>query len=100
MYLFQLTLTYKENPALAGFMRKVADYIVNPLIGLMFAIALVVFLYGVFEYFVRTTDPKARETGSQHILWGLLGMVIMFGVYGIIRVVISTFGIDTPAGLL
>ena len=83
----------KENPAITKIIGKIADYIVNPAIELAFAIAVVFFLYGVFEYFVKSNDPTARATGSQHILWGLIGMVIMFGVYGIINIIKGTIGV-------
>ncbi|MCR4334230.1 MAG: hypothetical protein NUV47_00670 [Patescibacteria group bacterium] len=83
----------KENPAITQVLTKIADYIVNPAIGLMFALALIFFLYGVFEYFVKSNDPTARVTGSQHILWGLVGMVIMFGAYGIINIIKGTIGV-------
>ncbi len=83
----------KENPAITQVMGRIADYIVNPAIELAFAIAVVLFLYGVFEYFVKSNDPTARATGGQHILWGLIGMVIMFGVYGIINIIKGTIGV-------
>lgn len=93
-------MTYKENPAITSILGKIGDVIINPLIELLFGVALLIFLYGVFEYFIKSGEAEARKTGGQHILWGLIGMLIMFGVYGIIRIITGTFGIEVPGGLL
>lgn len=75
---------------------KVNEVILNPLITLAFAVALVYFLYGVFQFIKDADDSDAREQGKQHILWGLVGMFIMISVFGIIRIVLNTFGISLP----
>lgn len=91
---------YKENPELAKIIGKIGTYIINPLIGLLFAVALVLFIFGIFEYFIKGDDSEARLTGGRHILWGFIGMVIMFGVYGILHIIIGTFGLDIPSTLV
>lgn len=73
------------------FIGCLAGTIVNPLIQLLFAAALVMFLWGVFGYIRNADNPEGRQTGGRHILWGLIGMAIMVGVYGIIRILIKTF---------
>ncbi|HEY4490038.1 MAG TPA: hypothetical protein VJC12_02145 [Candidatus Paceibacterota bacterium] len=76
-------------------LRKINAAILNPLITLLFAIALLYFLYGVFQFVRKTDDTKAMEEGKQAMLWGIIGMFIMFAVAGIIGVVLNTFGIST-----
>lgn len=65
-------------------------FILNPLIYLIFASALLVFLYGVFEFIKNSDDSEERKKGGQHILWGVIGMAIMISAYGIINFVLST----------
>lgn len=67
--------------------------ILNPAIEFAFIIALVVFLWGVMEYIRGAAVEEKRKNGRQHMLWGLIGFVIMFGVFGIINLLIRTFGI-------
>ncbi|MBI4692245.1 MAG: hypothetical protein HY773_02280 [Candidatus Terrybacteria bacterium] len=69
--------------------KNINTTIVNPLVGLMIAIALVVFLYGVFEYIAGAANEEKRETGKKHIIWGLIGLFIMFGVFGLMNVLAS-----------
>ncbi|MEI6553721.1 MAG: hypothetical protein WCO09_04070 [bacterium] len=81
--------------ALQTLITAIDQYILNPLIVLAFAIAMVVFLWGVFQYIRGAGDPKARETGRNHILWSIIGMAIMFTVFSIITVISNTVGGDT-----
>ena len=80
---------------LNSFLANVVAQIINPLILLLSAGAFVVFLWGVFEFVVRAGDATKREEGKKAIFWGLVGLVIIFGAYGIINVVMGTFDLGT-----
>ncbi|MEX0930514.1 MAG: hypothetical protein WDZ79_02425 [Candidatus Paceibacterota bacterium] len=67
--------------------------ILNPLILLMLAIALVLFAWGVVTFIASEEGGEAREQGKKNLVYGLLGLFIMISVYGIIRVIGATFGI-------
>lgn len=77
---------------------KVNTLIVNPIIILMFSVALVAFLWGVKDYIVHADDQEARAKGTQHILWGLVGMTIMISTFAIMHLIIKTFSLDSSAG--
>ncbi len=75
------------------FLGKVEVQIINPIILLLAAAAFVVFLWGVFEFIVHAGDETKRKEGRQAIFWGLIGLVIIFGAYGIINVALNTFNL-------
>lgn len=62
----------------------------------MFAVAFLYFVYGVFNFLSLDMNAadKSRQEARDAIMWGIIGMVIMFSVYGIIRFVLDTFGIS------
>lgn len=74
------------------FLRILANEIVNPLIVLMFAVALLVFTFGVFEYVRNSDSPEDRKKGSNHILYGLIGLTIMVSAFTIIQIALGTLG--------
>lgn len=78
-----------------GILDRINQFILNPIIGLLFAIAFLVFFYGIFQFIATETSDTKREEGKKKILWGLVGMFIMFSAYGIIRLILITFGIET-----
>ena len=73
--------------------------VLNPIIVLLFAVALVVFLYGVFQMIMNTGSEEKRREGGRHILWGLVGMLIMISVFGIMHIILNTFYLPPPPGL-
>ncbi|MFA6408266.1 MAG: hypothetical protein WCW36_02210 [Candidatus Paceibacterota bacterium] len=77
------------------FLGRFITQIINPIILLLAASAFVVFLWGVFEFIAHAGDATKRKEGRDAILWGLVGLVIIFGAYGIINVALGTFGIQT-----
>jgi hypothetical protein len=54
---------------------------------LAMAAGVIAFFYGVVQYIwgVREADPKVIKTGNQFMIWGLVGLFVMFSVYGIIK---------------
>lgn len=84
--------------SIATFLNKINSAILNPLIGLVFAVATIVFIYGLVEFIRSETADKAREAGKKKILYGLLGMFIMFSAYGLIHLILGTFGIPNSPG--
>lgn len=77
------------------FLNRVNELILNPLLALAFGLSFVYFTYGVVKFIRLEAGDKSRDEAKNAILWGIVGMVIMFSVYGIIRFVLATFGV-TP----
>lgn len=71
---------------------KVSDAIINPLIRLMFAVAIVVFLWGVIEMLVSSDDAEKLATGRRHMFWGIIGLFVMVSAFGLINLVIDFLG--------
>ncbi len=81
--------------ALNQFLDKVVVQIINPIILLLAAAAFILFIWGVFEFIVHAEDEGKRAEGKQAIMWGLVGLVIIFGAYGLINVALGTFSLGS-----
>lgn len=78
---------------------RVDQVIINPLIEFLFAIAMIYFIWGVYKLWVAGS-PDERAQGSRHVLWGIVGLVIMIGVFTLIHVIMKTIGVtDVPTTL-
>jgi len=77
------------------FLCNVVTQIVDPLILLLAAAAFVAFLWGVVQFIAKAGDESGRTEARHVILWGIVGLVIIFGAYGIINLTLSTFGVQT-----
>jgi len=72
---------------------KVKAVIIYPLITLMFIIAMIVFLWGVFQYVRNGADEGARSEGRRHMMFGIIGFVIMTSAVAILSIARGTFGV-------
>jgi hypothetical protein len=81
-------------PSVLTLMGKIYNSILNPIIALLFGLAFAYFMWGVVKYVLHGDEEKSREEGRSAILWGIIGMFIMFGVFGIIKLIIGTIGAD------
>src|SRR3990167_5151551 len=90
MDLFSTKVAYAS---VDSFMISVNTLIINPLIILLFALALAYFLYGVFEFIVNQQNEEKKTSGKSHMLWGVVGITIMMGVWAILGVILNTFNI-------
>ncbi len=85
------------TPGLAeasNFVARVNEVILYPLIALLFALALFIFIYGCFEYIRHSADSSAHETGRMHILYGIIGMFVMLVAFSILSIAANTFGLN------
>ena len=91
--LFFTNIAYAES--VDTFINHVNKLIVNPLILLLFALALVYFLWGVFEFLTNQENEQKKTEGKQHMLWGIIGLTIMMGVWTILNLVLNTLNIPS-----
>lgn len=74
-------------------MGSIEKFIINPLIYLLFAVAVVYLLYGLAQYLLTPDDEEVRSTSKKRMLWGIIGMFIMVAVFGIMNIIINTLGV-------
>ncbi len=85
-----------SNPALTGIVNKILDVIVIPIIEGLFVFTVLVFIWGVVGLIRNADNADGRKTGQNHVIWGVVGMAIMFSAYGIIRLIGNTVGVGDP----
>lgn len=82
-------------PELLSIINATSTYIINPLIGLVSVVALLLFIWGGMKFIQNAENPIERSVGQRHMLYGLIGLVIMLSVYAILRVGLTTFNVQS-----
>jgi|GEM_PF-2857679 len=60
---------------------------------LIFAVAFIVFLFGVFRYYiVGAANAEKRKEGTQLIVYSLIGFAVMIVVWGLVNLIVGTLG--------
>lgn len=79
-------MTYQE------FLVKIQDAILTPIITLLSLGAFVIFVWGVVEFIASSENEEKRTKGQQHMIWGIIGLVIIFGANAIVSLIKATVG--------
>lgn len=69
---------------------KIKQYILNPIIVLLFGLAILYFLFGVVKFISSLDSKEGKEEGKKHLLWGIVGLAIMVSVYGLMNFITAT----------
>lgn len=71
-------------------------YVINYIIVPVFmALAFIVFLWGIYRYFIYGADNETeRTTGKQFALWGTIGFVIILSLWGIVNLFMGALGLS------
>lgn len=76
------------------FVGCIESVILQPLIYLLFALAIVYFLYGVLTYVRKGGDEDDRRAGKEMMIYGIIAIAVMVSVYGLVNLVTNTFNLE------
>lgn len=88
--LFSTNIAYASFDSVLSSINRV---IINPLILFLFTLALAFFLFGVFEFIANQANEEKKTAGKQHMLWGVIGITIMMGVWFLMNLILTTLNI-------
>ena len=63
-----------------------------PLYQLVIAAGIIYFLFGAVIFIANLDDPEKKKKGQQHLLWGLIGLFIIFSIGGILKFMNQALG--------
>ena len=65
------------------------------LVPVIFAVAFIVFLWGVANAYIISRGNSAKvKQGHELILWGLVGFFVMLSIWGLVNIVANSIGIS------
>lgn len=65
------------------------------IIPLIFALAVAMFVWGVVQFVINSSEEAKKEKGRQFMIWGIIALTVMVSVWGLVAILGNTFGIDT-----
>lgn len=68
---------------------KIFRLAITPFLKFLFALAAIIFIFGVVEFILNADNEDKRAQGKKHIVWGIIGLFIMFSVWGIIEIIMN-----------
>jgi len=84
--------------AAGDFVKTLNQEVLFPIIALLSAFAFLFFIYGAVVYIFNGGNETAREKGKSHIMYGIIGLLIMVSAWGILSLVAGSIGAGAKLG--
>lgn len=93
--------------SLQSLLTGIIGFINNVAVPFVFAIAFIVFIWGIFTYFISGgADDDKRKKGKDLMLWGIVAFFVMASVWGLVNILRGSFAlqntippvVDLPSG--
>ena len=70
-------------------MGVVVSEILTPIVTLLFALAIILFIWGIVEFLIYSDNEEKKSIGKRHMVWGIIGLAIMIAVNGIVWMLVN-----------
>lgn len=80
----------------------ITNIINNVALPVIFALAFIVFIWGVFMYFIAGGhDEERRKKGRELMMYGIIGFFVMVSVWGLVNILVGSVDLnnDGPSDL-
>lgn len=66
--------------------------ILNAVLPVLIALGVVYLVWGVVQYFIKD-DEEAKKKGRDRIIYGIIGLTVIIGLWGLVYILVNTFGL-------
>ncbi len=81
-----------NNGTLLGILCRIGQ-ILNAVVPVLIALGVVYFVWGVITY-VISSDEEAKTAGRNRMIFGIIGLAVIIGLWGLVNVLRGTFGVN------
>jgi predicted tellurium resistance membrane protein TerC len=69
---------------------NIIQSLIQPFVLLLLLCAVILFIVGVIKFMMNSDNQEERTLGRSRIIWGLIGITIMLGAWGIVTLTART----------
>lgn len=69
--------------------------LLDALIPFLITLAVLYFFWGVAQYILKSDDEEGRRNARNIMIYGIIALFVIVGVWGLVGVIADTFGIQT-----
>lgn len=85
-----------HTQAAQSLVSRIEQVILFPIMTFMLSVALLFFLWGAYEFVLNADNDEGRGAGKMHMMYGIIGMLVMISAMAILRIAAGTFGVSVP----
>jgi heme/copper-type cytochrome/quinol oxidase subunit 4 len=74
----------------AGIVQNIVVVVNFGVVPLLYALAIIYLFIAIVRFFFIETGPEAQEKGKKSIMYGIIGIVVIFSVWGLVNILLNT----------
>ena len=82
-----------STPGTLQYVICVIGNILGAIVPVLIALGIVYFVWGVVQY-VMSADEEKKKTGKTHMIYGIIGLVVIVAMWGLVSLVTTTFNVN------
>jgi len=86
-----------QGATLFNLLCRVGEFL-NSIIPVLIALGVVYFVWGVIS-FVLAGDEEAKTAGRDRIIFGIIGLAVIIGMWGLVNLLRNTFGLKNNTNI-
>ncbi len=84
-----------DMTTLGGMINWATCLLIGSVVPLLFALAVVGFIYGIVKYFLNPDSEDKKNEGKKFMTWGLIALFVMVSMWGIVTLFTDTFQLNS-----
>ncbi len=88
---------YGSTGTLFGVLCRVGQFL-NSIVPVLIALGVVYFVWGVVSY-VIASDEEAKKAGRDRIIYGIIGLAVIIGLWGLVNLLRNTLLLNNNANI-
>ncbi|MFZ2150215.1 MAG: hypothetical protein WAV15_03585 [Minisyncoccia bacterium] len=88
---------YGSDGTLFGILCRVGEFL-NSIVPVLIALGVVYFVWGVIS-FVMAGDEEAKTAGRDRIIFGIIGLAVIIGMWGLVNLLRNTFDLNNTTDI-
>lgn len=72
----------------ATFVDSVVGFIDSYILPLFYALALIWFVWGIYQFFFSESEEKQKQ-GREFAIWGIVGLVVLASVWTLVQMLLG-----------
>lgn len=86
-----------NSGTIQGVICKLSE-ILSAVLPFLIALGVVFFVWGVISY-VIAGDEEAKTAGRDRMIFGIIGLAVIIGVWGLVKIVTNTFELTSQGSI-